>query len=89
MFSLDGVDWAVNGDGEILLALEFASLLAIPEVFIVVNRAGYLVFDSSEVANVAIPEEILVSVVAAADILIVSLRGGAVLAEKRVPVSHA
>lgn len=84
-----GVDWAVNAGGEILVAMEFNVSTLTPEVFVVADRVGILVFEGSVIADIVIPAEILVSVAAAADILVVSLRGGAVLAEKHVPISHA
>ena len=86
MRSFENVDWAVNERGELLLAFEQSNLLPAPQAFVVTGRDGYVLFENLEIIKVNIPKEILVSVVAATDILIVSLRGGAVLTEKLVSV---
>ena len=88
MISFKSVDWAINDTKEILVALETLDKTESPETFVLIGKAGYLLFGSSAVIKIGIPEEILVSVYAAADILILSLRGGEILTEKRVKISR-
>jgi prefoldin subunit 5 len=88
MISFKSVDWAINEAKEILVALETLDKTESPETLVIIGKAGFLLFGSSAIIKIDIPEEILVSVCAAADILILSLRGGEILAEKRVTISR-
>jgi hypothetical protein len=81
-------EWAINSRQEILLAADFSGVETAPKQFVHVEEVGLVIFQTDEVARLQIPKEILDIIVAKKNILIVSLRGGTITHEARVPISR-